>query len=211
MICSCGEEYERIAQHWSFNPSHRTELSERQYDIIVGLLLGDGTVVDDADEKAFVVEMKNIEFIDWLDDELGWLSSGYSTKGEYGRLRTKSHPEITELRGWYWTGEKVFPSEINLNPIIFEMWYVSDGTLNMRDETRQPRMRLSSMQDSKVIENILSTIPFDLEYTWNISSSGFGGQSKAVVFSVETTKKLQNWMTEIPKGFEYKYVGVEIQ
>lgn len=208
MECSCGSEYERIAQHWAFNPSHRPELSQRQYELCSGMLLGDGCIVNDAQEAALVVEMKNREFIDWLDEELGWLSNGYTEKkDELARLRTLAHPELTELRGWYWAGEKVFPQQLELTSTMFEMWYVSDGTLERRDG-RKPRMRLSTTQMQEHVDSILSTVPFNLEYTWNVSE-GLWGTSAAVVFSTETTWRLQRNMNERPKGFAHKYMDEE--
>lgn len=200
MECQCGNEYERIAQHWAFNPSHRPGLTDVQYEICVGLLLGDGCVVNDASEAALVVEMKNEEFINWLDIHLGWLSNGYTKKeNRRARLRTLSHPKLTELRGWYWTGEKKFPPELELTDLMFEMWYVSDGTRETRDG-RQDRMRISSAQEKDRVESILSSVPYKLDYTWNDSPWG-----SAVVFSVETSKDLWRWMPYCSTGYDYKF------
>lgn len=205
MKCSCGENYDRIAQHWAFNPSHRPTLSDKQWEICVGLLLGDGCLVDDASEGALVVGTKNEEFLSWLDEELGWLSGGYTEQSNgMFRLRTVAHPELTELRGWYWTGEKEFPPELELTPIMFEMWYVGDGTLESRDETRQSRLRMSCAQDEDVVDDILSSIPIDVEYSRNENPWGC-----SYVFSVDSSKDLWSWMPYDSVGYDRKFPGTD--
>lgn len=204
MKCSCGEEYERIARHWYGYPNHRLELSKRQRELCVGNLLGDGCAVDDSNHCALIVAMQNVEFIDWLDDELGWLSNGYTNNMENGglvRLRTMSHPGLNDLRGWYQNEEKkVFPKGLELTPLIFEMWYVGDGTREERDSTRQPRLHISCAQEKSVVESIFDTIPFDLNYNRNPNRRGC-----SYVFSVGSSKDLWSWMSHESVGYERKF------
>lgn len=44
----CCDEYEHLGQHWHYSPSHRPELTQKQKEITVGLVMGDGSINDES-------------------------------------------------------------------------------------------------------------------------------------------------------------------
>lgn len=78
----CGNWYKGIGVHWARSSScSYPELTERQNDIINGLLLSgaggfSGNLSDG--ELHFIVHSTNRELLDWLDDEFGIISKGVS-------------------------------------------------------------------------------------------------------------------------------------
>jgi hypothetical protein len=134
MICShCGQEYERIAQHWAWNEEHRPELSQKEKDMLKGLLMGDATIdrgSGTSTRKNFglVVANTNREFLEEIKETLSIPSTitksrtkqeSYENFGldhdvskdgfsEFYRLQIASHPYFNQLDNWYETGEKGF-------------------------------------------------------------------------------------------------------
>lgn len=66
---TCGNEYKQIGNHWQFNESHIPTLSERQNEIIKGLVLGDGYIDGGDRNSALVVDSVNPKFLHWLESE----------------------------------------------------------------------------------------------------------------------------------------------
>lgn len=136
--------YARSARRIS--PCQDYTLSDKQMNIVVGSLLGDGYLT-----KLTRKEMSSFRktqtaahkpYLDWHFDELLPLSAGFSArkaKTEYrqGKL-WRSNPSyefytysayaLAELRKkWYPEGTKIVPPDLKLNPLTLAVWYCDDG------------------------------------------------------------------------------------
>ncbi len=142
------------------NKGHRhkklPELNEEQKNIIVGSLLGDGSI-----KKPHFVHNGNSAFaktqrldrkpyLDWHFEKMGEYSAKIApvfSKEKLSKLdgkiiRTASpkrlsayafstfvHPNITKFRDvWYLNGIKQVPNNLKLNPQSIAIWYCDDGS-----------------------------------------------------------------------------------
>lgn len=222
VVCEqCGIEYSSVGVHWSNSPyCDWPELTERQEEILVGLLMGDATVQGRDESPHLTVSMVNKECLEWLDNLFGWLSTGvrlhiseeksheyaegrdfYSENTEFQdlyRLSVRSHPVISHLAKWYSSGKKVLPEDLILTPTVLKLWYISDGSL------RKPyNIRITTVNEIDNIEKInnifsKSGLP---QPDWIDHSSLF--------WNVENSKMLVKYMLSddlgVPPGFEYKF------
>lgn len=219
---SCGSEYKNLALHWNRSSCDYPELSQRQRDLVTGVVMGDGSVVNPntANNPTLHVKMINEEFLDWLDGELGWLSNGYTkvqTAEEAAKanresgfspnakaenyhdkyvLRTKCLPVMSEWREWYSSGEKVFPSDIQLTPDVLKMWYVCDGYItdwNSIDITANNEEgncdKIRQLFDGLGVDPVFHKS----QRSWSIR------------FSQNESRVLFNYMGSAPPGFGYKW------
>lgn len=219
---SCGSEYKNVALHWHRSSCNYPDLSQYQKDLITGIVMGDGSVVNPntADNPTLRVKMINEEFLNWLDGELGWLSNGYTkvqTAEEAAKenresgfspnakaenyhdkyvLRSKCIPPMSKWRGWYSSGEKVFPDDIQLKPTVLKMWYVCDGNLSYSDaititanNEEGNREKIRQMFDDLGVDPAF----YKSQRCWRVA---FGQDESRVLF---------NYMGSSPDGFEYKW------
>ena len=134
---------------FDFSPNaeiKKRELAQTETSIILGTLLGDGSLTR---YGALVISHgeKQLEYLEWKKEMLGWLCDSELYKraskgdGVYSKLptyslRTHSHPYLHELR------EQLYAEKIKrVAPIIeserfdelaLAVWYFDDGSLNKR-------------------------------------------------------------------------------
>lgn len=110
----CGEEKQRLAGHWKGPCS--PILSREQRDFLAGLLLGNGFVGGNGQNKHFQLSTRWRPFARWVFAELGWLAMSI-VRVEDGRkdqsgpaqryvVRTHAHSVLTQFRAWYDTGDE---------------------------------------------------------------------------------------------------------
>ncbi|WP_303704286.1 C2H2-type zinc finger protein [Haloquadratum walsbyi] len=197
---------------------HRPDLDQPTKERVIGLLLGDGCVGAQPDGKMhqFVICLLNQEFLKWLDEQLGWFSTGVSqslspdesaaTKGleqatddpanyqTVYRLTSHTHPFCNQLRRrFYPNGEKRLPSDLSLTPELARMWYVSDGGLGHNYFT----------SGSATVR--LHSVTYDLAAMAELfREHGFRpvvGQN-LLRFNGSDADDLLEWMGSAPPGFE---------
>ena len=121
------------------------ELSQRQYEIINGALLGDGSVIKPKNglNTYFSYASKSEEHVRAVCTELeDYVSPGFYYKYEeiydkrtnksYSRysFRTQTNPTFTEIYNtWYKDNIKIVPKNLVLTPLTCLIWYLGDGTL----------------------------------------------------------------------------------
>lgn len=134
-------------------------LTDIQKDIIIGSLLGDGTVskiklrANSRFTKSQMLTKKS--YLDWHFQQLNPYSQRFydiiskeklftQKDGTIGRKTDKErvigcgfdtcrHPNITELRKkWYPEGIKKVPIDLELNPQRIAIWFFDDGTNNVK-------------------------------------------------------------------------------
>lgn len=218
----CGKAYKRIVQHWSMSSTcNHALITEYQMSLLLGMMLGDGSIKSsDVQNPCVRMRMINKPFLDWLDGELGWLSTGVrldktaEQSAEHCRnsgfrpnaraenyhdlyyLQTRSHPDLAIFEEWYDSGSIVFPTDIVPDRIAMRMWYVSDGSLCWQ-KTQRPHVKITSQNEQNRPEAIVSYFE---QHGFSVSQSGSN-----FYLSVDQTPQFLDWLGTPPPGFEYKW------
>lgn len=207
-VCpSCGGYYKGLSLHWKQSDCSYPTLDCRQEDIFTGLLMGDACCSPNVDAR---LVMTTLEFLKWVSEEFPLITNDVTLdeKGEalmkrnpemYNntpqdkhRLGFKPVPDIRRYESWYSTGQKRFPDDLELNPLICKTWYCCDGSLR---GGRGVRFSVANESDRKgYIKSLFSDIGFSV--TWN----GY-----SVDVPVNESKDFLHWMGTPLPGFEYKW------
>lgn len=152
-------------------------LSQKQKDIIVGLLLGDGYIEFDG-FKASRLQIKQAEckkeYVFWLYDQLADLvrtppKQRPDTKQWY--FSTRSIIEMEEFRLlFYKNRRKIVPENIEeliSSPVTLAVWFMDDGTLDYRIKSHYS---FSMSTDAFTIEEV-SLLKSVLKNKFGIESS----------------------------------------
>jgi len=115
-------------------------LTERQKAIIVGCLLGDGTMRCKTNALLEINHsIKQKEYVEWKYNELKNIVSTqphirFSNAGRIAyRFTTKSLPELTEIyRQFYRAGRKIIPDNLKIHPLSLAVWFMDDGCKSYR-------------------------------------------------------------------------------
>lgn len=94
---TCGEEYERIAQHYAFNEEHRPELTDDQLDTVRFLLLDGATVDTSGSHHALETYSTDVEFLKAAAARLDEATSSirlHSTAAEEARRLRQQYPNM---------------------------------------------------------------------------------------------------------------------
>lgn len=221
---TCGNKYKNLGVHWTGKSCDIPSLTDKQLEVITGLLLGDGNIDRDSGNPRLRTNMTNKEYLTYLDSLFGLLSNGVKFRKsaqENAELHKKSgfnnnpdisnysdiyhwsmsrHPELDDFADWYSSGEKVFPKEINLTPTVLKHWYCCDGCYYTNNSHNY--MCISTYNErgnENKIDNIFKSSGLPLPtYT-------SGTKSFDLIFNVEQTKTLFDYMGKPVKGFEYKW------
>lgn len=108
-------------------------LTQRQFDIVVGSLLGDAYLVKTSCGYAFRVNhsMRQRDYVDWKYEALeNLVNSRPRSSNACYYFRTVSHPTFDLLRNaFYSRNEKKLPFEIEnwLTPLALAVWVMDDG------------------------------------------------------------------------------------
>lgn len=212
---SCGEEYAQIALHWNGQKCSFPDFTDKQMELMKGLLLGDADIKSGVNGSIFRLRMTNKKFLHWVNSKLSPLSrgvflsetseqqkesalrgglSGVSNESEFNKLyglRTVTHPKVDELLDWYSTGEKRYPD--HLTEEMLKMWYVTDGHKNPFGI----RFTCNSQLDSR--EQVLKMLE-SIDY---INDTSFNDDGTITVSCKDS--KLFWERTNPPPGFEYKW------
>jgi hypothetical protein len=217
---SCGKTFSSLSMHWWHGSCPYPDIGERKQEVIVGLLMGDGSIPTVDGNHSFRVPMINRHFLSWYDEEMSYLTTGVglvhtaeqlaSTNRETGFspnaerenyhdmyvVRTRTHPYFNELRMWYKTGRKRFPDNIELTPILAKYWYASDGYLDVGRWGR-PRIEIKCRNEHGRAEFLVQLF----------EDVGFSPVFKRheLRFTCDDTERLVEWMGDPLPGFEYKW------
>ena len=114
-------------------------LTQLQKSVLIGSLLGDGYLRIVPERKNAFLEVnhsiKEKEYVDWKFKIFRniCISEPKMRSGKDGRIAyrffTKQHSELTKFHKiFYRNGQKVIPSNLQLNPIILSVWFMDDGS-----------------------------------------------------------------------------------
>jgi hypothetical protein len=114
-------------------------MTNDQVSIVIGSLLGDGTISKCRYGDGFFHKKqtaKNLDYLKWHFEVLRpWSSRIENLTTRLGdkvhfqkRYATRSDPIFTALRKeWYPNGHKIVPSNIKLDPLSLAIWFCDDG------------------------------------------------------------------------------------
>lgn len=220
---SCGEVFERLGLHWWHGTCPYPELSSNQKQILIGLLMGDGSIPSQSggNNSIYHLPMTNRRFLRWFDDTMGVLTTGVSLKKTAVELAVKNrqtgfsptarpenyhdiytvwsrtNPYFDQLqKQWYENGKKVFPVSLSLSPTKVKFWYVSDGYLDVGRWGR-PRIEIKTRNEKDRVEYLVDLF----------EEVGFSPvfRRNELRFTCDDTERLVEWMGDYPPGFEYKW------
>lgn len=131
---------------------------ERQKSIIIGKLLGDGTLRKNRKNALLEINhsWKQKEYVFWIYEELINLVSAFPKVRKSGKNRkscrftTRSLPCFTRLyERFYINGVKVAPKNLSINPLILSVWFMDDGSKSR--DTVYLNTQQFSLQDQETL------------------------------------------------------------
>lgn len=226
----CRSDFDGIGNHWSHHPSHRPGISEYQHEILTGLLMGDATIPNrkQTGNCRLTCVMITREFLEWLRQQFGPIGcevrfhrsaediarttkeTGFSpgarpeNYSDQYLWETRSHPGINIYASWYSSGNKRFPDDLKLTPIILKMWYCCDGSKDSYEN--KPKIVISTSNEYRR-KQYLSSLFKDIGWSPNLvhSEDKDGNISLSIRFDSSSSEELWKYMGEAPLGFEYKW------
>jgi hypothetical protein len=224
VIChDCGNEYQRIGYHWSNNDCTSPTIPDIKQQLLDGLMLGDATLRTHTDTPFIQTYMINEPFLEWINTQLGWITTGVSLyrtaerSAELSRnngkpadavdyhdvyvMKTRTLNQFDAYESWYTTDGKRFPNDIVLTPTIAKIWYACDGSLNWdrRYPSSRPHITIGA---SNEMDNAGNLVRMFEESTFSHVPTI---DDRSIRFTVDATEDLIEWMGDAPPGFEYKW------
>lgn len=128
---TCGKDYRSVGTHWRRSAScGPNDIGSREEDIIVGWLLGDGSLVNrDDDWPMLSIANTNRDFIKWSVDEISIMKDWVGSVGTTDCIekRSISHPFMSKFSNWYDSGVKKIPYGYDISILSAKVWYCCDG------------------------------------------------------------------------------------
>lgn len=218
----CGVAQERLSRHWR-ETACSPPLTDRQRQIITGLVMGDASALPHGAGYYIQAVGASNPFMQWIDDELGVWSVGVrdgatgddllrrslkhgdrivteaSTFRDQYTVQTVTHPVFGEWRDWYDSGEKRFPDNLELTPLIANVWYACDGGLkwSKTDGRRYCTVAYTVANEADRIETIAELF----------EAVGFSANSHGNTVSIPMgeTDSFLSWLSDPIDGYAYKY------
>jgi len=216
----CDTEYETLGLHWSKSGQcDYPEWSNESHEIAAGLLMGDAYLSTANKNPRIEVKMITPEYLRHVDnifDSQGTgvrhymtaeqsaeqaVSNGLRPKAEaenyndVWRWNTISTPELDRYRDWY-DGGKVWPDDIDLTPTTLKHWYVGDGHLEVRGNSK--RMSIGASNEMERFDKVLAY--FDAA---GLPKPAINGSN--LRWNVDGTEQLFDYMGEPLPGFDNKW------
>lgn len=157
-------------------------LTETQKGVLIGKILGDGSLVSTLTGKSFRLQVEQKSghkdyvlwaakiFKDWVLTQPKYLAQHQSF-----RFRTISHPQFTEYRKiFYPVKRKIIPiniKEIFVNPISLAVWFMDDGALSTSKKTVTICTHSFSRDENMLLIDCLKK-NFNLQVNLNWDSKG---------------------------------------
>lgn len=194
----CGGLFSSPSAHWRKSSCEPPSLTDRQKEILIGVLMGDGSISLSSRDSSvqYQLWMINKDFLTWFSKQLYPLGGNLRKEDDMWVVSLYTTPFIHELREkWYPNGEKRFPDGLELTKEMVRMWYVCDGGL-VWDEDRCYGACIVSWNEKDRIDFICNLFrDLGLEPRHN---SG----NQAYVFPVD---EFLDFIGSPPPGFEYKW------
>lgn len=228
---TCGNDYQKIGQHWSIGPCDWPRLSHKQIQIATGLLMGDGYLYRDDKNAHLQVSMIKPEYLEYIDTCFGTFgmgvryqksaedsaadcrNSGFSPNAnsdnysDVYRWLSKNHPQLNQFCAWYESGKKVWPDDIILTPTVLKHWFCCDGTRDViSGGNSRVHIAMSNERRNKdKVSELFSQSHLPSPDNYNIAQRKDGSYSCVARWNVGHSRILWDYMGNPPPGFEYKW------
>lgn len=148
------------------------KISKEQKSLLIGLLLGDGTITNHPDFRIMHSE-KQKAYIEWkikIMDEFGIKNGGlkvYKSTSGYNKgqnvlaVRLSTNATIKALRRTVYTPKKTITRRLLnwLNPLGLAIWYMDDGCINVNTSKQrssiQHTIKIATCVDEPTVEIII--------------------------------------------------------
>ena len=171
--------------------------------------MGDGNIhIKDGRNPSLRINITEREYLEYLSKVFGSMSCNITSTelsddnhSTVYSWRTRNNPNLSQFEEWYSSGEKVFPEHLELTPTVLKHWYACDGNYNTSNNQRRIRISmLNEKNNTDKIESYFTTYCGVSRFHWD------GSENRCdLVFTVDTTEKIFDYMGEPLPGFEYKW------
>lgn len=206
---NCENEYERIGSHWTHNSDcNHPSLTDKQLEISVGLLMGDGCIAGQEDRNPRLIAMMNSEnYLKYVDKQFGVLGNGVSIQTrpnqQIYRWSSVNHPELSELSDWYSSGEKIWPDNINLTPTVLKHWYCGDGYLE--NDNRFGIAMANEIENTEKVSRYFSRVGLPEPDFYSYRNKDSGHNQCKLVYNRLSSSTIYEYMGKPLPDFEYKW------
>lgn len=224
----CGNEYDRVNQHISMSSecSH-DEFTDDERELITAILIGDGWIAsDNSGNPSLQIEMITEDYIQELDEKLGWISNGYEkirtaeesferTGDTFNQTNAENYNSVYRLStirskqfnywlDWYEGGKKNWIDKVELTPTILTHYYVADG--HLRKDRNCIKIAMSEqLGNEESVSELFRDAGLPSPDRYDKSERSGGSVKFDAIWNVDSTKELLDYMNEAPDGFEYKF------
>lgn len=226
-ICeSCGNKYKRIGSHWAQSECSYPELTDKQLEIVKGLLMGDGCLTNREGKPYVIVQCCEKKYLEHIDEIFGqissgpprlhitgeelmekngdWLGSTESSKyRDQYRWQTRSISDLSQFSEWYDNGNKEYPKDTELTSLSMKHWFAGDGNYNNNGTNDYISIGVSNERDNNNKINCMfkkSGLPEPNRWEEY-------GNKVEIVWNKEESREIMEFMGEAVPGYEYKWVN----
>jgi hypothetical protein len=157
-------------------------LTEIQKGVLVGKILGDGSLISTLTGKSYRLQVEqkaeHKDYVFWtakIFEDWVLTQPKYLEQHQSFRFRTVSHPQMTEYRKiFYPVKKKIIPlniKEIFVDPISLAVWFMDDGSLSTSKKTITISTHSFSRDENRLLIDCLKS-NFDLQCNLNWDSKG---------------------------------------
>lgn len=209
--------------HWNTKEvreiRRKLELSEIQKAVLIGTILGDGCLSENADKKhwrkhwkkSFRLKIeqsdKHREYIFWLHNIFkSWTLSSpkYLKERNAWRFYTLSHPKITEFRKiFYRNKRKIVPVNIEkflTDPLSLAVWFMDDG--GVKSDKTNPTISSHSFpreENKRLIKCLQKNFDLKVNLNWD-------GKGCRLYIPKGSIKRFLDLVSSyIPPSMKYKF------
>lgn len=144
------------------------QLSQKQYEVLIGALLGDGSLIIHKHGKnayfSYLSKSKqHVEYVwQYFRDFSSSIHENYYSDKRTGKIyhrasfKTRVSPTLTKIYYlWYINKKKHIPQNIHLTPTICLLWYIGDGCLSKHRNTQYIKLSTHCFEKNELKQYIL--------------------------------------------------------
>lgn len=198
MICKqCGNDYDRIGHHWSQSKSCSIpQFTDRQHEVIVGSLMGDGALdSQNGRDPRVTIAVQKRRYIEYLQDILQPLCGEIYKSNNLWWISTRNHGGLEKYASWYDSGNKLWPSDLQITPTILRHLYAQDGSTQHRASPIARVCTRNEQENREKVSEIIKTSGLPAP-TWD---------EHQFRCSVEDSQDVFKFMEHGVAGYEHKW------
>jgi hypothetical protein len=207
----CGTEYSKLGSHLAQSDCEYPSLTDHQHEIVTGTLMGDGDIqmYENARRPMYRVRVINKPYLEYIDGEMGIHTNGVQKSIERDgyddlwRVSSIRSNVFGKYRDWYSSGEKQFPPDIDLTPTVLKHWFCCDGHRNINHDYIKITAT-NEIDNEEKIRDMFNRVGFEID-NWSISENERGEKKCDILFTLDESARMWEYMGSPPPGFEYKW------